>query len=269
MDSAMKTIRTLAMLLAACLIAVAPPPLTAVPSLSGPTGGLVIPDPMTLEPERTELGVGVSTYDQLSSNLDVATSWDASFKVNVGVYHNLELGLEKTYRQQTNYRDQPFYVQAKMRFPVDTFNVAVGVVGPIQGPDASSFYTVLGWKSLWGGFGVNFGGKEFHELTLTQMTDAGVAKFGGFNLHRTTVAGRTGSFFTGEADTYFGLLGFNYQVSGAMSLLGDYDGDRFSGGFRFKLKELFLDIAYIGQREADSLFNRQSQHVQVNVSYRF
>lgn len=266
---AMNAMRFLALCLLALLLAGTLSPLAAVPSLTGPTGGLTIPNPMTLEPERTEVALGLTTFDALTSNLDVKTSWDLATRVNVGVYHNLELGFQKTFAQETDFRDPAYFVSGKMRFPVDTFNVAVGVVAPITGPDASSLYTVLGWKALWGGFGVNFGGKKFKELTLNQLITAGISNYGGFNLRRTTIPGRTGTFYTGEADTYFGLLGFDYKVSRNMSILGDYDGDRFAGGFRFRIKELYLDTAYIGQKESDTLFSRQTQNVLVSVAHRF
>ncbi|MBI2944220.1 MAG: hypothetical protein HYY25_08470 [Candidatus Wallbacteria bacterium] len=260
---------SLFLLISVTIMLAVPAACGAAPSQIGPTGGLTIPDPMTLEPERTEVGITLESYDQLTANFDVDTSYDFSGKVNVGVYHNLELGVEKTFRQKTTFRDQPYWFSGKMRFPVDTFNVAVGLLAPISGPDASSFYSVVGWKSIWGGFGVNFGGKKFRELTTSQLTQAGISKFGGFNLQRITVPGRTGTVFTGEADTFFGLLGVNYRVSRNMSILGDFDGDRFSGGFRFNIKELILDAAYVGQKEIDSLFSRNTQNVMVTLSHRF
>ncbi len=243
--------------------------LMAVPSYTGPTGGLTIPDPMTLAPDRTELSVSLESLDQLTTDLSVKTSLDFTGRLTVGVYDNLELGIAKTYRQKSSFRDQPFTIHGKMRFPMDTFNVAVGLIAPVSGPDASSMYVVGGWKSLWAGFGINFGGKSFRELTTTQLINAGVSRFGGFSLQRVTKPGRTGEIFTGEADTFFGLVGFNYQLSGNMALLGDFDGDRFAGGFRFRLKELFLDAAYVGQKENDSLFSRQTNNVLLSVSHRF
>ncbi|MBI3891563.1 MAG: hypothetical protein HY303_08545 [Candidatus Wallbacteria bacterium] len=265
----MRTSHFLALSVLAIMLGATVTRATASPSQAGPTGGLTIPDPMTLEPERTEVAVTAESFDQLTSNLDVKTSFDFSTKVNAGVYHNLELGVEKTFREKTTFRDQPYWFSGKMRFPVDTFNVAVGLLAPISGPDATSVYTVAGWKSIWGGFGINFGGKKFRQLTQTQLINAGVAKFGGFSLIRGTTPGLNGATFTGEVDTFFGLIGFNYRVSRNMAILGDFDGDRFAGGFRFNIKELVLDAAYVGQKEIDTLFSRNTQNVMVTVSHRF
>lgn len=240
----------------------------AFPSLSGPTGGLTIPNPWTLPPDRSEIAVSVEGFDAVSpNNLAVQTSYDFSTRLNAGVYDNFEIGVEKTYRLRNTGRSESVYLSGKVRFPVDTFNFAFGVMAPTSGPDFSTAYLVGGWRALWGGVGFNFGGKSFRELNTSRFINVGVAKFGGYRLRRERIAGRTGDVFSGDADNFYGVFGFQYDLGRDFRVLGDFDGDRVSAGFRFSLKDLTLDAAYVTQKEADSLFARDTLNFLFSIGY--
>src|SRR5687767_7206246 len=84
-----------ALAMAMCLVA----PVVAHPSMLGPTGGLNTPNPRTLPPEKTQVALHVEGINEFSPHkLSVETNFDLSPKVLVGVYDNIELGLEQTIR---------------------------------------------------------------------------------------------------------------------------------------------------------------------------
>lgn len=240
----------------------------AIPCASGLSGGLTVPDPNTLAPERYEIAFSTEMFDERNaSTLQMDTTADLSFKLNVGVYDNLEMGIERTSRMETSQQDESITVQAKYRFPVDTFNVSAGVVMPAGGPDFTSLYFVTGWKVVHLGFGFNFGGLELAQVNSTQFNAPGSAKFGGYTLRRKVVSGS--DQFVGYPDRFFGLFGANFKLSDSWSLLFDYNGDRFSGGMRFLFKDMHVDLAYVGQSEYDSLLERQSLNMQLSAGLRF
>lgn len=234
----------------------------AHPSSLGPSGGLTIPNTKTLPPERTQVALHVESLREFSPHrLAVETVADLSPKVLVGVYEHLELGLEQTVRVNSGFKNESVAINGKYRFPYDTFDVAVGFLAPTSSADWTSAYVVMGFKVLWGGFGVNFGGRRFREITQDRFTNVGTAKLGGYNLRR---AVRNGTdVFTGEPDSFFGLVGLDYKVAEHFELLADYNGDRFSAGVRLPYHSWGLDLAYITQRANDTLFSRETQHVRV------
>ena len=232
------------------------------PSALGPTGGLNIPDPLTLAPEKTQVAVHLEGLEEFNtSKLAQDTVFDLSPKVLVGVYDYLELGVEKTFRVTSSIKDESISINGKYRFPYDTFNVAVGFITPTNGIDWTSTYVVMGWGVLWGGFGVNFGGRSFREITQDQFINVGIAKMGGFNLRRQIRAG--GDVFSGEPDNFFGLVGVNYKVAERLRLCADYNGDRFTAGVRVPFHSWGFDAEYVTQRANDTLFDRSSQNWRV------
>lgn len=234
----------------------------AHPSAVGPTGGLTTPSPLTLSPQVTEVSVHVEGLHEFSPNtLSVETVYDASPKVLVGIYDTIELGVEKTFRVRGGPRNESLTVNGKYRFPFDTFNVSLGVIAPTAAPDWTSIYVVMGWKAIWGGFGFNVGGRKFRELTLDQFVNVGTSKLGGYELRRTIRNGT--DQFTGEPDVFYGLFGIDYKLAEHLEVLADYNGDRFTAGFRLPFHEFVLDTAYVTQRAKDTLFARETLHYQV------
>ena len=241
---------------------VAPRVAVAHPSALGPSGGLTIPNTKTLPPERTQVAVHAEMLREFSpQRLAVETVADLSPKVLVGVYEHLELGIEQTLRVNSGFKNESVTINGKYRFPFDTFDVAVGLLVPTSTADWTSAYVVMGFKVLWGGFGVNFGGRRFREITQDRFVNVGTAKLGGYNLRREVRNGT--DVFTGEPDTFFGLVGLDYKVAEHFELLADYNGDRFSAGIRLPYHSWGFDAAYITQKANDSLFSRETQHVRV------
>ncbi len=240
----------------------------AAPSGSGLTGGLLVPDPTTLAPEQYEVGLSSEIFREVNpSTLQEETTADLSYKVNFGVYDNLEMGIERTVRLVSNLRDEDLTIQAKYRLPLDSFNVSAGLVLATREYDYSSFFVIAGWKVLHFGFGFNFGGTKLEEIATETLRTFGTAKFGGYTLRTVERNGET--YIEGEPDEVFGLFGAEFRLSDYFDLALDYDGDRFAAGVRFRLKDVDIGVAYVGQRELDALLNRRTRHVQLVSGIRF
>lgn len=235
----------------------------------GSSGGLNVPDPETLPREEYTLELYGELFDETNLNTgDLTNTADLTFVANAGIYDNLELGIRREARQNSPLANESFQITGKYRFPVDTYNITLGGVLATSAPDWSSLYLVAGWKSLYMGFGYNFGGKRIREVTRSRLAQVGFASFGGYNV-RTARNQRNEEVITGHPDTVFGLFGLNMKLSETLSALADYDGDRFSGGVRFQIKDFALDLAYVSQKEKDTLLGRTSQNFQLGAGVKF
>ena len=265
----MRTRRTLVLSVGmAALLVLVTSSVFAAPSLIGLTGGLTVPSPKTLKPETYETSVHVEGYKELnrSTNAEETTA-DISVKLNAGVYDNLEVGLEKLMRSASDMRDDQVTCQIKYRLPVETFNLSMGTVFSTGGVDYSSAYLVGGWKVLYGGVGLNFGGQRLEELTLTQVRRFGTAKFGGYRLKRGI---RNGSdTYIGEPEEFFAMFGADFRLSDYFNLIMDFNGDRFAAGFRLQMKDFNFDVAYVGSSETEALLGRDTQNFIVGGGVRF
>ena len=249
-------------LLCGMALVMAPRGAHAHPSSLGPTGGMTIPNTKTVPPDRTEVGLTLEGVREFShTQLAVETIVDLSPKVTVGVYEHLELGVEETLRINSSLQNESVTINGKYRFPFDTFDIAVGFLAPTSGVDWTSVYTVAGFKVLWAGFGVNFGGRSFRELTLDNFINVGTAKLGGYQLKREIRNGTDA--FTGAPDQFYGLVGLDYKAAEHLEILADYNGDRFSAGLRFPYHSWGFTTGYVSQRANDTLFSRDTQHWQL------
>ena len=243
--------------------------LTAAPSVYGSSGGLLVPSPDTLRPEVYNLGVHGESFRELNrSTGSQTTSYDIGFKLNTGVYDNLEIGLEQTIRSDSDYRNDEMNLNFKYRLPVETFNLSVGGNFATGGRDYHSTYFIGGWKALYGGFGFNWGGDRLRELNTSTISRFGTAKFGGYRLRRQVNTSGSDTYI-GEPDPFFALIGVNFKVSEYLNLLMDYNGDRFAAGFRIGLKDFTIDVAYVGQSDIDSVLDRDSENVLVGAGLCF
>jgi hypothetical protein len=250
-------------------IAATAAPLAATPSMAGPTGGFLIPDTQTLRPEVYNIGVHGESFREVNrSTAENDTSYDIGFKLNAGVYDNLEIGMEQTIRSSSDYRNDELTLNIKYRLPVETFNLSLGGTFATGGEDYHSAYLIGGWKALYGGFGFNFGGDRLRELNTSTIARFGTAKFGGYNLRRIVQTSGSDTYI-GEPDEFFALVGVNFKISEYFNLLMDFNGDRFAAGFRVALKDFNIDVAYIGQSEVDSLLDRVSDNVVVGAGLCF
>ena len=235
----------------------------------GSSGALTVPDPETLPREEYQLQIYAELFDETNLNTGaLANTADVTFVANAGIYDNFELGIRQVARQNSPLANESFQLTTKYRFPVDTYNITLGGVLATSAPDWSSIYLTAGWKSLWFGFGVNVGGRDIREVTRNNLNQVGFASFGGYNV-RTGRNARGEQVVTGHPDRVFGLFGLNVKLSDSLRALADFDGDRFSGGVRFNIKDFNLDVAYVSQREKDTLLGRSTQNVQVGAGVRF
>jgi len=243
--------------------------LATAPSMAGSTGGFLIPSPQTLRPEVYNIAVHGESLKELNhSTGDQDTSFDIGFKLNAGVYDNLEIGFEQTIRSDSDYRDDEFRLNLKYRLPVETFNLSVGGTFATGGRDYHSMYLIGGWKVLYGGFGFNFGGDTLHEINTSTIARFGTAKFGGYRLKR-QINSSGSDTYTGSPDDFFPLIGVNFKLSEYFNLLMDFNGDRFAAGFRASLKDFNIDVAYVGQSEIDSLLDRSSENLSIGMGLCF
>jgi len=254
-------------LVAACFAAAAGAALAATTNI-GLTGGLQVPSPVTIKPETYDFGVHVEGFNETNlSTLARESTADISVALNAGVYDNFEVGLERTIRSGSDLRDDQMTVQMKYRLPVETFNLSLGTVFATGGRDYHSAYVVGGWKAIYGGVGLNFGGSRLQELTLTSIRRFGTAKFGGYKLQRVI---RDGSdAYIGEPEEFFAMIGADFKLSDYFNLIMDFNGDRFAAGFRITMKDFNLDVAFVGQSETDALLGRDSQHYMAGAGVRF
>ncbi len=235
----------------------------------GSSGGLNVPDPETLPKEEYQLQLYAEFFDETNLNTGaLANTADLSFVVNAGIYDDLELGLKRTARQNSPLANESFQLTGKYRFPVDTYNITLGTSIATSTPDWSSVYLTAGWKSLWFGFGYNFGGKRLREVTRSRLGQVGTSSFGGYSV-RSARNSQGQEVITGQPDSVFGLFGLNVKLSENLRALADFDGDRFSGGVRFNIKDVNLDLAYVSQKEKDSLLGRTSQNFQFGAGVHF
>jgi hypothetical protein len=231
-------------------------------SALGSSGALTVPDPETLPREEYQLQIYGELFDETNLNTGaLANTADVTFVANAGIYDNFELGVRQVARQNSPLANESFQLTGKYRFPVDTYNITLGGVLATSAPDWSSVYLTAGWKSLWFGFGINVGGRDIREVTRNNLSQVGFASFGGYNV-RTGRNARGEQVVTGHPDR-------NVKLSESLRALADFDGDRFSGGVRFNMKDFNLDVAYVSQREKDTLLGRNTQNVQVGAGVKF
>lgn len=241
----------------------------AAASALGSSGGLSVPDPETLCREQYQLELYGEFFDETNlSTGAVANTADLTFVANAGVYDNLELGVRKVSRTNSPLQPESFQLTGKYRFPVDTYNITLGMSLATSNPDWSSLYLVAGWKSVWLGFGFNFGGQRLREVTRSRLASVGTATFGGYDV-RTARNAQGQQVVTGQPNTVFGLMGVNFKLSEQLRALADFDGDRFSGGIRVQFKDFNVDAAYVSQKDKYTLFERTTQNVQVGIGATF
>lgn len=244
-------------------------PYALLASSLGSSGGLHVPDPETLPVGEYEFNLYYELFEETNVNTgNLATTGDLTFVANAGIYDNLELGIRSVSRLNTPVGDQSFQITGKYRFPIDTYNVTLGGAFSTASPDWSTVTMTAGWKALWVGLGYNFGGRRLEEITRTQLKNVGFASFGGYNI-RTGRNLRNEQTITGHPDTVFGLFGLNLKLSEQLRALADFNGDRFSAGFRLNIKDVKLDLSYISQGENQTLLDRRSQNVVVGAGLSF
>ncbi|RCK81208.1 MAG: hypothetical protein OZSIB_2077 [Candidatus Ozemobacter sibiricus] len=216
-------------------------------SLSGTSGAMLVPSPGVLEPGKSAVAVHVLPFDLYNVN-DVRYTdqdyFDTSFKLSYGAFEGFEIGVDKTFANQDRYDiAEPVYLNAKYQVPG---NITFG--GSFCTDSQSGYHSVwvgAGVPVAWAAVGTNFGAGTYH-FFYSGAQKLKRAKFGGYNYKYDRAEG--------YADPIFFLIGGAIPVSNSLHFLYDFNGDRFSLGFRFNYQRvLHLDAAYVSDGDYERL----------------
>ncbi len=218
-------------------------------SLNGGTGATLVPSPGVLEPSKTAIGVHVQTFE-LYTIQDVQHTdqdyFDTTVSAAWGVENGLEVGLDKTFANQDHYDiEEPLFLNFKYQVPG---NVTLGGSFNTSGGYHSAWVSA-GVPVAWVGVGGNFGPSEYHFRYHNNNTGYDKfqrARFGGYSYDYRSA--------TGEADPFFFIVGGLVPVNDHLRFAYDFNGDRFSLGFRFNYQNaLYLDASYISDGDYENL----------------
>lgn len=214
-------------------------------ALNGGTGATLVPSPGVLEPNKTAIGVHVQTFDLYNIN-DTKYSDQDYFDINVaaawGVDNGIEVGFDKSFTNQDHYDlEDPLYLNLKYQA---TGKVTLG--GSINcNSGYHSAWVACGVPVIWVGVGGNFGGSEYEHHFVNQSTFRR-AKYGGYNYDYNTGKG--------HPDYFFFMIGGLIPLNDNLRFAYDFNGDRFSLGFRFNYSNtLFLNASYISNGDYENL----------------
>ena len=214
-------------------------------ALNGGTGATLVPSPGVLEPNKTAVGVHVQTFELYNIN-DIKHTDEDYFDINIGaawgMEDGLEIGFDKTFTNQDHYNlEEPFYLNLKYQA---TGNVTLGGSFNCEG-GYSSAWVAAGVPVIWVGVGGNFGcsGYKHHFVNPQKFKRA---KYGGYNYNYNTGKG--------YADEFFFLVGGLIPVNDNLRFVYDFNGDRFSLGFRFNYSNtVYLNASYLSNGDYENL----------------
>ncbi len=216
-------------------------------SLSGNSGALLVPSPGVLEPGKTAVSVHAIPFDLYSVN-DVRYQdenyFDTSVKLVYGASDGFEFGVDKTFSNQDRFENnEPTYVNMKYQVP-GNITLGTNFCTDSQGGYHSA-WVGAGVPVAWLGVGINWGASNFR-FTYRGVDKLKRAKFGGYN-YRYDKA-------DGYADPVFFLVGGCIPMTSSTHFVYDFNGDRFSLGFRLNYqKVVFFDISYLADGDYERL----------------
>ncbi len=214
-------------------------------ALNGGTGATLIPSPGVLEPDKTAIGVQVQTFDLYNIN-NVKYTDEDYFDINLsaawGIQDGVEIGFDKTFANQDHYDlEEPLYFNLKYQA---TGNVTLGSSINCNSGYHSA-WVAAGVPVFWIGVGGNFGASDYRHSYVTPPKFRR-AKYGGYNYNYNT--GR------GYADEFFFLVGGLIPLNDNLRFVYDFNGDRFSLGFRFNYSNtVFINASYISNGDYENL----------------
>ena len=214
---------------------------------TGGTGAMLVPSPGILEPGKTAVGVHAMPFELYNVN-DVRYKDQDYFDTNVsivyGVSDGLELGFDKTFSNQDRFDvAEPTYFNAKYQVPG---NITLG--GNFCTDSEAGYHSVwlsAGVPVAWVGIGANFGAGDF-KFSYNGYDKIKRSKFGGYNYEYDKGKG--------WADPVFFMVGGAVPLNDNLRFLYDFNGDRFSLGFRFNYQNtVYLDASYVSDGDYESL----------------
>ncbi|MBI3039413.1 hypothetical protein HYY75_10265 [bacterium] len=216
-------------------------------SLTGNSGALLVPSPGVMEPGKSAVAVHAipfELYDINDRQFPDDNYFDTSVKLVYGVFEGFELGIDKTFTNQDRYNiPEPTYVNAKYQVPG---NITLG--GSFctdAGSGYSSAWVSAGVPVIWGGVGTNFGTGNF-KFTYNGWDKLARGKYGGYNYKYDRAEG--------WADPLFFMVGGLIPITNYTNFMYDFNGDRFSLGFRFSYQKIVhFDASYISDGDYERL----------------
>ena len=227
-------------------------------SSAGGTGATLVPSPGVLEPGKTAIGVHIQTFDLYNVN-DVKYTdedyFDTTVSMAYGVENGLEVSFDKTFANQDRFDiAEPVYFNFKYQIPG---NVTLG--GNFCTDSQAGYHSAwvaAGVPVAWVGLGANFGASDF-KFSYNGYDRIKRAKFGGYNYQYDRGKG--------YADPLFFMIGGAVPLNDHLRFLYDFNGDKFSLGFRFNYQNAFyLNAAYVSDGDYENLpgaiAHKQSQN---------
>lgn len=214
-------------------------------ALHGGTGATLVPSPGVLEPDKTAVGIHVQTFELYNINnikYEDEDYFDLNLSAAWGVDGGIEIGFDKTFANQDHYDlEEPLYFNFKYQC---AGNVTLG--GSFNCDSGyHSAWVAAGVPVIWVGVGTNFGASDY-EHRYVNPEKFRRAKYGGYNYDYNKG--------TGYADEFFFLVGGLIPLNDNLRFVYDFNGDRFSLGFRFNYSNtLYINASYISNGDYENL----------------
>lgn len=216
-------------------------------AISGGSGATLIPSPGVLEPGKSAVAVHVMTFDLYNVNevkYRDQDYFDTTIGIAYGVENGVEVSFDKTFANQDRYNiAEPVYFNAKYQVPG---NITVG--GSFCTDSEAGYHSAwvgAGVPVAWVGAGVNFGAGDY-KFTYNGYDRVKRARFGGYNYSYNTAKG--------YADPFFFMIGGLVPLNDHLRFAYDFNGDRFSLGFRFNYQNsLYLNAGYVSDGDYENL----------------
>jgi hypothetical protein len=216
-------------------------------SIGGGTGATLVPSPGVLEPGKTAVSVHVMQFDLYNINEKKYRDqnyFDTTLSLAYGVENGAEVSFDKTFANQDRYNiNEPVFFNVKYQVPG---NITIG--GSFCTDNQAGYHSVwvgTGVPVAWVAVGANFGASNYR-FYYNGYDQVKRSKFGGYNY----------KYDRGEgwADPVFFMVGGAVPLNDNLRFLYDFNGDRFSLGFRFNYqKSLYLNAAYVSDGDYENL----------------
>lgn len=214
-------------------------------AMAGGTGALLIPSPGVLEPGKAAVGVHVQMFDLYNINETKYTDqnyFDTTVSAAWGTSDGLEVSFDKTFANQDRYDiSEPLYLNFKYQM---AGNVTVG--GNFATDSGyHSTWVAAGVPVAWVGAGVNFGQSDYN-FSYRGWDKLKKARYGGYNYSYNTAVG--------YPDQFFFIIGGAVPLNDNLRFVYDFNGDKFSLGFRFNYQNaLYLNAGYVSDGDYENL----------------
>ena len=216
-------------------------------SMNGLTGAFLIPSPGVMEAGKGGVAVHVMPLDLYDVNDNRFTD-EAYFQTNVnltfGAFEGFEVGVDRDFSNQDRF-DVPEPVFLNMKYQVSgKVTLGANFCTDSQG-GYHSVWAAAGVPAVWVGVGANFGATNY-QFTYSGRDRLARAKLGGYNYDYNRAEG--------YADPAFFMVGGAVPMTNSTSFVYDFNGDKFSLGFRLNYQKIvFFDAAFISDGDYERL----------------